>query len=279
MPRSHGVSPMSTSSTSPASSAAGPTASAGLSAPKATVTSARTARGRPASVSGTWPVSTSTPLGTSTATTVARLPSLPEVPGQARGELLGRVPQPARAADAHDAVDHQVGSGGRPVDDAPAGGTQSGQTLRVRPTGAQQQRGHRHAPAGQVRAREERVAAVVAGADQQQHPGAVDPAPVTEQQRAAAGQPCRGPAASTPGREGGHQARFRRANVRDAPYRSHATPSRSSRRRGRFSFRPRLSRSRPHPTGGTSPGPAGGSALWRTPAVVHRGPRRDRRAA
>src|SRR4051812_4967492 len=60
---SHG-SPMSTRSTCPAYSTAGPTTSAGLRQPKATVTSARTAG------PSTWPVLTSTPLGTSTATTI-----------------------------------------------------------------------------------------------------------------------------------------------------------------------------------------------------------------
>src|SRR5262245_48141865 len=58
----HG-SPMSTTSTSPATAAAGPTTSAGFRQPKVTVTSAFTAG------PSTAPVSTSTPLGTSTLTT------------------------------------------------------------------------------------------------------------------------------------------------------------------------------------------------------------------
>src|ERR1700738_3658967 len=58
----HG-SPMSTTSTCPASVAAGPTTSAGFRQPKVTVTSART------DGPSTAPVSTSTPLGTSTLTT------------------------------------------------------------------------------------------------------------------------------------------------------------------------------------------------------------------
>src|SRR5919107_5904582 len=55
--------PMSTSSTCPDRAAAGPTTCAGLRQPKVTVTSPVTAS------PGTSPVSTATPLGTSTATT------------------------------------------------------------------------------------------------------------------------------------------------------------------------------------------------------------------
>src|SRR4051812_36293295 len=56
--------PMSTTSTSPANGAAGPTIRAGFRHPKVTVTSARTAG------PSTAPESTSTPLGTSTLTTI-----------------------------------------------------------------------------------------------------------------------------------------------------------------------------------------------------------------
>src|SRR5689334_12533610 len=64
--RMAGPSPMSTSSTWPQCTAAGPTTWAGLRQPNVTVTSAVTA------APGTSPVSTATPLGTSTATTGAR---------------------------------------------------------------------------------------------------------------------------------------------------------------------------------------------------------------
>src|SRR6476660_2397464 len=66
--RSHGSSPMSTRSTSPAQGAARPTTSPGLRAPKVTVTSAATAS------PSTAPVSTSMPDGTSTAITSGRPP-------------------------------------------------------------------------------------------------------------------------------------------------------------------------------------------------------------
>src|SRR5689334_24365215 len=66
--RSAGPRPMSTSSTWPQRTAAGPTTCAGLRQPKVTVTSAVTTS------PGTSPVSTATPLGTSTATTGGRPP-------------------------------------------------------------------------------------------------------------------------------------------------------------------------------------------------------------
>src|SRR3712207_6245449 len=61
--------PMSTRSTWPVRAAAGPTTCAALRHPKVTVTSACTA------LPGTSPVSTATPLGTSTATTGVRVPA------------------------------------------------------------------------------------------------------------------------------------------------------------------------------------------------------------
>src|SRR5919197_1493009 len=95
----YGRSPMSTSSTIPACVAAGPTTSPGFRQPKHTVTSARTAG--PARA----PVSTSIPLGTSTATVVTPdrastmpaagvrspgLPPMPTMPSTTRSIRWGR---------------------------------------------------------------------------------------------------------------------------------------------------------------------------------------------
>ncbi len=107
-------------------------------------------------------------------------------PGDRRGR---RGAEPAAPADAGDAVEHQVGPvqpGGAGSVDAAAGPPQPGQPGRVRPVGVQQQRGDRGAPAGQVRAGPQRVAAVVARPHQQHHAQADGPA---GQPQAHGGQP------------------------------------------------------------------------------------------
>ena len=98
-----------------------------MSAPKVTVTSARTA------APATSPVDASTPLGTSAATTSA--------PSGSAGRDLGRAPaQPAAAADAEDAVEHQVdvADAGAVDDDPAAGPAQRVEPRLVHPVGQQQ---------------------------------------------------------------------------------------------------------------------------------------------
>ena len=89
---------MSTRCTTPACSRPSPTTRPAFTAPKVTVCWAGNAS------PGTAPVSASTPLGTSTAT-------ISPGPVAARCTRAGRRgAQPARAADAHDAVEDEVGA-------------------------------------------------------------------------------------------------------------------------------------------------------------------------
>ena len=153
---------MSTSSTTPACSAPGSTSSPGLSVPKVTVTSARTA------TPSTSPVDASTPLGTSTATTqrlgqvarrrsplpraVRRCPPMPRIPSMTRS---------ARRGTASTTRDHRCGAASR---------------VRPRAPGRRAARASTRAPrAASQRSGDERVAAVVAAADEQHDARAVDP--------------------------------------------------------------------------------------------------------
>ncbi len=109
------------------------------------------------------------------------------VRGQLPDHVGGWSAQPAATADADHAVDHQVG---RPdlVDDPAAGPAQRGEPGLVHPVGEQQRLDPRPAT-GQQGTGVQRVTAVVAGADQQQHAGAVD---AVEQAGADPGQAGRG---------------------------------------------------------------------------------------
>ena len=136
----------------------------GLRLPNVTVTSARTA------AASTSPVEASTPLGTSTATTVAS-------EGIAADDRGGLGPKSAPTADAQDAVDDQVGL----VEDVGRGSTYALPLARsaASPAGCGA-RGDEYgvdagASASEGRAGEQRVTAVVAGADEQDDAGAVDP--------------------------------------------------------------------------------------------------------
>ena len=112
------------------------------------------------------PVCTSMPLGMSTATTGA----------VDAGEHLGRVrPQRARAGDADDTVDHQIGCRRDAFDDRAAGARERGQGRLVGAFGIEQDRGGGRTAAAQERGRPQRVAAVVAGADHRADPAAGDP--------------------------------------------------------------------------------------------------------
>ena len=85
----------------------------------------------------------------------------------------GVVAQRPAPADADDAVErHVVGAAG-PVDHDATGAAQRGQSLRVGGVGAQQHGVDRGSAAGEEGAREQRVPAVVAGTDDEQHARAV----------------------------------------------------------------------------------------------------------
>ena len=140
-----------------------------MGAPKVTVTSARTW------AAGVAPVSGSTPLGRSTATTSAA----PGVPagGSEATRLAAGSRSPGRPAETDDAVDDEVGlaAGGarRPAAgsaEPAAGGAQGGGTRRVDVRG-EGDRGHPDAAAGEPGAGPQRVAAVVAGADEEDGAG------------------------------------------------------------------------------------------------------------
>ena len=140
--------------------AAGSTRCATLWVPKVTVTVGRHVRAVDP------PVSTSTPRGTSTATT--------GTPAQ-RGHERPRRRDAARpAADPDDPVDDHVGPAPRrrPLDDPAAGARQRGQAGLVGRVRAEQQRLDPRAAAGEQRAGVQRVAAVVAGRRPAAAPGA-----------------------------------------------------------------------------------------------------------
>ncbi len=99
-----------------------------------------------------------------------------------RGDLVhdrGRCrSQRAASGEADDAVEHEVRVGdvlGSRRKDPSAGLPQCPQTRRVRPIGGEQQRGDGHATAAQEGSRPQRIAAVVAGPDEQTHPPTGDP--------------------------------------------------------------------------------------------------------
>ncbi len=158
---------MSTTLHGPARRLPGATTSPGLMAPNVTVTSAATAA--PATV----PVSASTPLGTSTATTIAPLRGDPIATRSAASGAKGAGP-----ADAEDPVDGEV----RPVDQieqarivgAPAVQPTAGPGQGRGPLGvrgvAERERVDAAAPTGQHRPGPEGIAAVVARTDEQHHP-------------------------------------------------------------------------------------------------------------
>ena len=92
-------------------------------------------------------------------------------------EYLGRVrSQRPRAGDTDDAVDHQIGRRVDAVDDPAAGLAERGQALLVGALGFEQDRVGGHPAAAQVGRRPQRVAAVVARADDRAHPSSGDAA-------------------------------------------------------------------------------------------------------
>ena len=119
--------PMSTRCTTPQAIAAGSTRCATLWVPNVTVTVARTC------APSTWPVSTSTPDGVSTATT--------GTPSSAATTAAASSRRPPLPPDADDPVDHHVGAGGllHRADHPAADGEQRREARRVDPVGAQQQ--------------------------------------------------------------------------------------------------------------------------------------------
>ena len=145
---------MSTSSTGPHRCAA--STCTGFSAPKVTVAAAVTAG--PSTV----PVSGSTPLGESTASTGT------EPASATRDQLGGRGAQRPAAGEADDAVEHEVRPSDRrgavgPGGDGPAARpAQRRQPAGVRPLRVEQHRGDPDAAAAQLRAGPQGVAAVVA---------------------------------------------------------------------------------------------------------------------
>ena len=140
------------------------------------------------------------------------------------GERRRRVgSQPGAAADADDPVDDDVGPGPTVgvgvvrLLDPPAGGPQRGQAALVDPVG-QQPRLDRTAAPGEHRAGVQRVAAVVAGPDQQQHPPAV---PAAEQVEHRVRQPRGSLLHQRTLRQPGHPVRLGRPHLLDRVRPSH----------------------------------------------------------
>ena len=99
--------------------------------------------------------------------------------GLGRGGQIGgdprsapRPPMPTMPSTTRSAAATASASG---LADPAAGAAQFGEPCDVRPSRIQQQRRHLSSTASQRRPGEQRVAAVVARADEQHHPGAVDP--------------------------------------------------------------------------------------------------------
>ena len=173
---------MSTRCTTPQASAAGSTRCATLWVPKVTVTVAATCG------PSTWPVSTSTPgrdvHGDDRHAVERRAPRPPRRRAGRRGRRCRRSRRRPRR-----------GARPRPTDsDDPAAGVAQRREARgVHLVGAEQQRLDLHAAPGEQHPGVQRVAAVVARPDEQQHPRAVRPAQQVEH---GVGQPARRPAAS-----------------------------------------------------------------------------------
>ena len=165
-PRRCGPSPMSTTRTLAGRPVGGRQEQAGLATPKVTVTSAQTCS------PGVAPVSGSTPLGRSTATTRASSGTAP-TSRAASSRSPGRPPMPSMPSTTTSARGRaRPGSPCRRRDDPPAGRGQRGQAGLVRLVRDQHRVDPRPAR-GQPGTGPQRVAAVVAGADEQHQARAV----------------------------------------------------------------------------------------------------------
>ena len=130
------------------------------------------------------------------------------------------VAQAAVPPDADDPVDHHVGAGGllHRADHPAADGEQRREARRVDPVGAQQQGLHLHATPGEQHPAVQRVTAVVARADQQQHAGAVR---VAEQVEDGVPQPGGGPLHEGPLGQPCHEGGLRRPDLLDGVCAAH----------------------------------------------------------
>src|ERR1700744_1462186 len=192
----------------------------GFQVPKVTVTSARTA------APSTTPVSASTPLGRSTATTVAadcparpasvaygsRSPPWPPMPS---------IPSRIRSAASMGAARSGSWGAGDPAPRAPQGG----RAALVDP-GPGRHGQHGGAPAGQLGRGVESVTAVVPAAGQHHDPGSVDPA---EQLAADGGQASGRPLHQCSVGQGGHQLGLSRPDLGYLTSFAHVVQARASR--------------------------------------------------
>lgn len=120
--------------------------------------------------------------------------------------------QRATTADPDDAVDHQVGAP-RLVDDAAPGAAQRSEPGGVGAIRGEQNRFHHDAASPQVGTREQGVATVVPGPDEQGHPAAGDAAGASGQFLGAhAGEAVRGASHECTVGQGCEQGRFRVAD-------------------------------------------------------------------
>lgn len=120
--------------------------------------------------------------------------------------------KPRLAADAHDAVEHEVSVTSRLVDDDPAAAAKVSQPRLVRRLAEQHSR-HPSAAVGQPSPSKQRVPSVVAAAHQNQHPAAVD---TTEIVSAGAREPGSGALHQGASRQRAHERRLGGAHVVDA---------------------------------------------------------------
>ena len=146
------------------------------------------------------------------------------------GEHLGRVgPQRAGTGDADHPVDHQIGCRGHAFHDSPAGAGEGGQRSLVRAFRVEEHRCGGDAPTAQERRCPQRVAAVVAGADDGTDPAPGDAAG-QENQFAddRSGQPERGPPHEPAFGQRRQQRRFGFADLIGGVIVPHQLPSRST---------------------------------------------------
>ena len=135
--------------------------------------------------------------------------------GRQPDQLGGIVAQATRAADPEEPVDDEIGGRNRthrPVRHRPTGTAKGGEPVHVGPLRPNQDRIHTGPPPRESSPGEQRVTAVVPGADEQGDPSAVGPA---QQQRAAGGQARCSPLHQGTRRKLGHQRRLRGTDVPD----------------------------------------------------------------
>ena len=197
---------MSTRCTTPQAIAAGSTRCATLWVPNVTVTVARTC------APSTWPVSTSTPDGVSTATT-----GTPSSAATTAAASSRRPPCPPMPTIPSTTTSGRAASSTEPTTRPPTASSAARPGAWTR-SGLSSRASHLHATPGEQHAAVQRVTAVVARADQQQHAGAVR---VAEQVEDGVPQPGGGPLHERPLGQPCHEGGLRRPDLLDGVCAAH----------------------------------------------------------